>query len=61
MQLLEIVSPAGLVVANDGNPRRVDAMREALARHRRAAGETAGLVVTCAMGQDIPTPEFAGT
>ena len=61
MQLLEIVSPAGLVVANDGNPRRVDAMREALARHRLAAGETAGLVVTCAMGQDIPTPEFAGT
>ena len=61
MQLLEIVSPAGLVVANDGNPRRVDTMREALARHRRAAGETAGLVVTCAMGQDIPTPEFAGT
>ena len=61
MQLLEIVSPAGLVVANDGNPRRVDAMREALARHRRAAGETAGLVVTCAMGQDIPVPAFAGT
>ena len=61
MQLLEIVSPAGLVVANDGNPRRVDTMREALARHRRAAGETAGLVVTCAMGQDIPVPAFAGT
>ena len=61
MQLLERVAPTGLVVANDGNPRRVDTLREALARHRRAAGETASLVVTCAMGQDIPVPAFGGS
>ena len=60
MQLLERVSPTGLVVANDGNPRRVDTLREALARHCRAASETASLVVTCAMGQDIPVPAFGG-
>ena len=63
MQLLERVSPTGgpeqgLVVANDGNPRRVDTLLEAVARHSRAANETASLVVTCAMGQDVPVPMF---
>ena len=72
MQLLELVSPqstnrnnktdsktrTGLVVANDGNPRRVDTLREALHRHKRDARETCSLVITCAMGQDIPVPVF---
>jgi tRNA (cytosine34-C5)-methyltransferase len=49
---------SGLVVANDGNPRRVDTLREALGRHKRDVHETGSLVVTCAMGQDIPVPVF---
>ena len=65
MQLLELVSPpgadggaVGVVVANDAHPRRVDTLREAIARHKRRNEEMESLVVTCAMGQDVPVPEF---
>ena len=65
MQLLEMVSPpgvdggaAGVVVANDAHPRRVDTLREAIARHKRRNEEMESLIVTCAMGQDVPVPEF---
>ena len=69
MQLLERVTPpggaggegggeSGLVVANDAHPQRVKTLQHALARHCRRAAELESLVITCAMGQDIPLPEF---
>ena len=67
MQLLEIVSPstgsdgakaAGLVVANDAHLGRVNTLRAAIERHARSHREMSSLVVTCAMGQDLPAPTF---
>lgn len=73
MQLLERCAPpaasgevgrtpararAGLVVANDAHPGRVKTLQEAIVRHRRAVRESQALVITCAMGQNIPTPAF---
>ena len=71
MQLLEAVSGspsaaaavpggllavAGLVVANDAQPRRSRALLEALGRHGRPARELARLAVTCHRGEAFPEP-----
>jgi len=73
MQLLERVSPpeltssggsvsgvsaSGLVVANDAHHLRVKTLQDAIARHCRSTSELQSLVVSCAMGQDIPVPAF---
>ena len=67
-QLLEIVSPPdsarssprgpGVVVANDAHPNRIKTLREAIERHKRSDLEMQSLVITCAMGQDLPAPTF---
>ena len=71
MQLLEAVSgspgatagvpggllaAAGLVVANDPQPRRSQALIEALGRHGRPARELARLAVTSHRGENFPEP-----
>jgi 16S rRNA C967 or C1407 C5-methylase (RsmB/RsmF family) len=69
MQLLERCAPppargitggggGGIVVANDAHPGRVKTLHEAIARHCRRPGEMAALVITCALGQNIPVPTF---
>ena len=57
----QIGGSCGLVVANDAHPGRVKTLQEAITRHCRSVREMESLVITCAMGQNIPVPTFFTT